>query len=713
MSDKGFWNTPVRDLVAAPLRSAGRAMANFMVKAYDANWFLRFLRLADEEDWESASGGVGDAYEQQAWVNIAVSKIAGNIARAPFEVYAGDEQVPKTNPVARLFSRVNPYMSRYQLWEATTSWLLTKGESFWVFDVEYQSGNIPTEIWVFDPTKFEHHVDDTGRRITLYEYIDREKRIRIPFVGDELIHFMLWNKKSMFRGRNPLFALDTEVQQEDLAEKWNTALLKNRSTPPGVLSSDKPISEAQAKEIVERWEKQHRGASRQHKIAVLGHGTKYQNISLTPAEIEYMTLRKWNRQTVLSKYGVLPAVAGIKDENTPLSGKDTDEQLKMFWTLTLLPILRFYEDKLRTDFFQRLFLEQRTGMTGRFNLDSIPELQEDQDKRSERHREEIRVGLETINEVRKQRGLDPVPWGDAWWAPFNLVPAGSTNGKRPPEDEPAKMRDVTPLKLLLSDKRFAPQYPEQFKASHWQKVVKGWESLESDFTKAIRGWVYENRTDVLATFAEVWQEGSYYEAIEQIADQAYWGERAEAFAVIAEPHMLRALEMTGEQLAELFVELGVRVEPNFSIYDTNALKFLRERVTKVKGLVSETMRNQVRGALEGSVQEGLTTEETAGKIRDVFNIGSNRAKMIARTELGGVINDSRIEGFLSEGFLYHEWLSSRDAKVRPGHQIDGEVVEIGKPFSNGLLYPNEPTAPADQTIGCRCISLPLQERPRE
>lgn len=54
-------------------------------------------------------------------------------------------------------------------------------------------------------------------------------------------------------------------------------------------------------------------------------------------------------------------------------------------------------------FFKRFEFEER----GIFNLGSIPELQESEGAQSNRDIAEINAGLKTINEVLKERGLEP------------------------------------------------------------------------------------------------------------------------------------------------------------------------------------------------------------------------------------------------------------------------------------------------------------------
>jgi hypothetical protein len=58
---------------------------------------------------------------------------------------------------------------------------------------------------------------------------------------------------------------------------------------------------------------------------------------------------------------------------------------------------------------------------GRFDLFDIPELQDSEDAQSRRDIAEINAGLKTINDVLKERGKEPKPWGDIWHKPKNLI----------------------------------------------------------------------------------------------------------------------------------------------------------------------------------------------------------------------------------------------------------------------------------------------------
>ena len=51
-----------------------------------------------------------------------------------------------------------------------------------------------------------------------------------------------------------------------------------------------------------------------------------------------------------------------------------------------------------------------------------------------------------------------------------------------------------------------------------------------------------------------------------------------------------------------------------------------------------------------------------------------------------------------------QWNAVLDGKTRESHRlVDKEWRELEEPFSNGLMYPKEPGAPAAERCNCRCI----------
>lgn len=53
-----------------------------------------------------------------------------------------------------------------------------------------------------------------------------------------------------------------------------------------------------------------------------------------------------------------------------------------------------------------------------------------------------------------------------------------------------------------------------------------------------------------------------------------------------------------------------------------------------------------------------------------------------------------------------QWDSTLDSRTRESHAIvDGEIRELDGPFSNGLMFPGDPSYGAAEVINCRCALL--------
>ncbi|MDR1838252.1 MAG: phage portal protein [Treponema sp.] len=372
-----------------------------------------------------------DSFLYNAWVNIAVNILIRNLARADYIIEKDGEEL-KNGALHDLFHRPNTHLSRFDLWKATSAWWYIEGEAIWWFGPDY-SGGIPKEIHVLNPRKMQLETIGSGG---VYDDIMNTRRRwfyhagaeLVPIFSDEIIHFKDWNPWNPLRGVSPLVSLALELEQDFFANKANSTLLKNNAVPQGLLKTDQTLRPEEADAIERRWESKYGQVKAGRKIAVLGKGTSFEALTFSPDVVKLFELKRWNLYTILAKYGIPARVANISDRTTSLSGKDTKEQHSAFWQYTLIPLLRQFEQILETQFFMRFGLKE----SGRFDLWDIPELQENEDAQSKRDIAEINAGIKTINEVLKERGKEPKPWGDVWYRPRNMV---ATNGNKSGDGE--------------------------------------------------------------------------------------------------------------------------------------------------------------------------------------------------------------------------------------------------------------------------------------
>ena len=372
------------------------------------------------DDYFYSKEQFNDPYLINAWVNIAVSILIRNIARADFVIKKGGDDVV-SGSLYDLFRSPNTNLSSYDLWKETAGWWFLEGEAFWWYGQDY-SGGVPKEIYILDPRRMQSEIlTATGGD----EFLNRNRRWfyhcggeLIPILSDEIVHFKEWNPWNPVRGVNPLISLALELEQDFFANKANSNLLKNNAIPQGLLKTEQTLRPEEADQLERRWESKYGNIKAGRKIAVLGKGTEFKPITFSPDVIKLFELKKWNLYTILAKFGIPPRVANISDKTTALSGKDTAEQHSAFWKYTLIPILRQFEKIVETKFFIKFNLKEK----GIFDLSDIPELQESEDAQSKRDIAEINAGLKTINDVLRERGKEPKPWGDVWYRPQNLIP---------------------------------------------------------------------------------------------------------------------------------------------------------------------------------------------------------------------------------------------------------------------------------------------------
>ncbi len=129
---------------------------------------------------------------------------------------------------------------------------------------------------------------------------------------------------------------------------------------------------------------------------------------------------------------------------------------------------------------------------------------------------------------------------------------------------------------------------------------------------------------------------------------------------------------------------------------------LGEDVSRLKRLVASDIS---RG-----ISTGMTFKQIAGQLKAKTNIGYNNAVRIARTEGHRLQCQAGMDACYKAkemgADVVKQWDSTLDARTRESHvAVDGQIREIDKPFSNGLMFPGDPSGGAAEVVNCRCALL--------
>ncbi len=153
-----------------------------------------------------------------------------------------------------------------------------------------------------------------------------------------------------------------------------------------------------------------------------------------------------------------------------------------------------------------------------------------------------------------------------------------------------------------------------------------------------------------------------------------------------------------------------RFEKKTTFPDLMATWVNREALRKAK-LISATDAEDVRDAIQDGLEEGLGTEEIGSRIRKVSSLTASRAATIARTETHAAATFGSVESVREAeqelGVRMNKvWLATNDDRTREDHlAADGQTVGLDERFVVGgelMDRPGDPSASAEQVIGCRC-----------
>ena len=159
------------------------------------------------------------------------------------------------------------------------------------------------------------------------------------------------------------------------------------------------------------------------------------------------------------------------------------------------------------------------------------------------------------------------------------------------------------------------------------------------------------------------------------------------------------------------VEKAAKVDTAFTLYDKGAVRNLNAKA-EIKVTKDIAWNNRkINSALMQGILQGESIPDIANRLAKIPDMNAGAAVRNARTLMTSAENEGRLDSFeraANMGInLKKTWVATLDDRVRESHaELDGETVPIDEPFSNGLMYPADPSGddPA-QVYNCRCTMI--------
>ena len=122
------------------------------------------------------------------------------------------------------------------------------------------------------------------------------------------------------------------------------------------------------------------------------------------------------------------------------------------------------------------------------------------------------------------------------------------------------------------------------------------------------------------------------------------------------------------------------------------------------------LKKKITAQVSRGISTGMSFQQVAQQLAGYTNIGYNNAIRIARTEGHRIQVQSAMDACHKAkekgADVVKQWDAALDSRTRESHAaVDGEIRELDKPFSNGLMFPGDPSGRAEEVINCRCALL--------
>ena len=120
---------------------------------------------------------------------------------------------------------------------------------------------------------------------------------------------------------------------------------------------------------------------------------------------------------------------------------------------------------------------------------------------------------------------------------------------------------------------------------------------------------------------------------------------------------------------------------------------------------------KINGQVLQGIIQGESIPNISKRIMNVQKMNKESAVRSARTIVTGAECKGRFDSYErseSDGIILEkEWVETNDGRTRHSHRhkpqgVGGEVVGIHEAFSNGLMFPGDPSGEASEIYQCRC-----------
>ena len=220
----------------------------------------------------------------------------------------------ENHPILSLLNKPNPMQS----WEKFLTQMIGSHDIAGEGDVLKIGIGQSVELWPLRPDWLEITTFSMGLPVSCsYTPSDTYEESTVKqYQFSELMIWAEYNPLFRWRGLSPLYSAAYSIDTLNEYAKSNKAMLENGMTPSGVLWTDSEVSDTSFNRLQEQFNGKYAGAKNSGKPMILDGGLKWQGMSFTPREMEFVSGKRLSQLDVCQVLRVPPQIIGIEGSQT-------------------------------------------------------------------------------------------------------------------------------------------------------------------------------------------------------------------------------------------------------------------------------------------------------------------------------------------------------------------------------------------------------------
>jgi HK97 family phage portal protein len=652
----------------------------FETKAPGDPQILTSRDLANLLQGSVSTAGVGVSPQramQFSTVWACVRLLAEIMATVPIHVYVRnrDGSKQRVNDIAAselLTLSPNSWQTVFEYIDFLVTSLCLRGNSYAL--ITRSSGGNIAELIPLDPTRVTPRrsgYDDISYTVRF------EKGDAKVFPASE-IHHVRGMSLDGFIGVSPITYHRNTIGLAMAAENHGGYLFKNGVMPAGALVHPGQLSDEAYARIKKSWAETH-GGEHQGGVAVLEEGLKFEKITMSNADAQYLEVRQFQRSEICSLYRVPPHMIG--DLTKSSFSNITQQSLEMV-KYTFLPWARRMELAMRRDLLTAK--ERKSGLYIEFLLDGLERA--DIEQRYKTYNIGIMSGVLSPNECRAKENLNPRDGGDIYLAPLNMA---DSTGQNATTKSIAAAVHLPPVRALATKGVLAREQLRQTFAPRFKALA---DDLVSHETGKLRALIESAGGQVGPEFPS--SSADLYRQLPDYIRSQFKGLMREYAVAVRDA----ALDEIGsdhqpENLSAFVAE----------VLDSFTTRHIASSEGQLAALINENASEEIAAAIEQRLSEWDAT----------------RADKIAERE--PVQQESAVALFVwgSAGITKLQWQRRGSHSCPFCKALSGKIVGLGAPFVDAGDFTPEgheasplkvrgPKMHAPIHKGCVCIITPVR-----